>query len=429
LDAGPDLYRSSGLAARVARSKAFHACGTLLVALNAVWIAIELDNNDGHESLIGFEVVEHVFCAVFTMEIAVRFLAYRRKVMCLMDSWFCFDSSLVLLMLLETWLLPLAGTLGIGRGGSVEGNLTVLRVARLLRLTRMIRLLKSMPMMMTLLKGITTSIRPVSIAVGLLLIIIYIFSIIFRSLVEPGGILEQEYFPSVTHTMLFLLMHGTFLDSVGTKGFVINSEGGNTLTCVFLLYITTTSVLMLNMLIGVVCEMVSIVKRSEDELMAKVTLRGKLHDIMDVYDSDGNGKLKQSEFDLFIRNVEVMQALHHFDVDIKGLMTLCEMLFSHVSPDGQTEEVALSFDEIMNLAVRLKGTSACRVEDIVKLREFTKYRLEMLEEHLIYNQRMLFELVERVGAQAFLAAHPSGPCGSPADPGEVAPRSPPGCPG
>ncbi|CAK0800463.1 unnamed protein product [Prorocentrum cordatum] len=156
--------------------------------------------------------------------------------------------------------------------------------------------------------------------------------------------------------------------------------------------------------------MVSIVKRSEDELMAKVTLRGKLHDIMDVYDSDGNGKLKQSEFDLFIRNVEVMQALHHFDVDIKGLMTLCEMLFSHVSPDGQTEEVALSFDEIMNLAVRLKGTSACRVEDdIVKLREFTKYRLEMLEEHLIYNQRTILLDAVRARRARWRAGLPGRP--------------------
>jgi voltage-gated sodium channel len=406
-DAGQDLYHSSGLFTNVASSRIFQSCGTFLVALNAIWIAIELDNNDGPTSKVEFQVVENVFCFLFTMEIAIRFAAFKRKVLCIRDSWFCFDSLLVLPMVLDTWLLPLAGILvGNEDGGSVRGDLTVLRVARLLRLSRMIRVLKSMPMMMTLLRGITTSLRPVSIAVGLLLIIIYIFSVLFRSLVDPGGFLEREYFPSVTYTMFFLLMHGTFLDSVGTKGFVINREGNYVLLFLFLIYIFMTSFLMLNMLIGVVCEMVSEVKHGEHEYLAKVTLQSELYDIMDVYDEDGNGTLNKFEFERFIRNVEVMQALHNFNVDIRGLRTLSEMMFSHVSPG---DDVALGFDEIMSLAVRLKGTSACRVEDIVKLRDFTKHRLQTLEEHLMTNQRMLEERLRRSLSDPGYSRAPPGP--------------------
>jgi hypothetical protein len=227
----------------------------------------------------------------------------------------------------------------------------------------------------------------------LLLIIIYVFSILFRSLVDPGGFLEREYFPSVTHTMLFLLMHGTFLDSVGIKGFEINSHGGVVLIFLFLGYIFLTSFLMLNMLIGVVCERVSEVNTGEHEMMSKVTLQGELHDLMDVYDEDGNGTLNQFEFERFIRNVEVVQALHNFGVDIKGLRILSEMMFSHVS-QGE-EQVALGFDDIMSLAVRLKGTSVCRVEDLVKLRDFNKHRLKTLEEHLISIQRIVEEPLGR----------------------------------
>jgi len=161
----------------------------------------------------------------------------------------------------------------------------------------------------------------------------------------------------------------------------------------FLVYIFMTSFLMLNMLIGVVCEMVSEVKNGEHELMAKVTLRGELYDIMDVYDEDGNGTLNQFEFERFVRNVEVMQALHKFDVDIRGFQSLSEMMFSNVSTGGVQN--ALGFDEIMSLAVRLKGTGACRVEDIVKLRDFTKLRLQGLEEHLVANQRILEESLRR----------------------------------
>merc|ERR1719277_2286188 len=149
--------------------------------------------------------------------------------------------------------------------------------------------------------------------------------------------------------MLFLLMHGTFLDSVGSKGFEILREGGIHLLFFFLISIFLTSFLMLNMLIGVVCEMVSAVKHGEQEMLAKVSLRGSLYDIMEVYDSHGTGALNQSEFDLFIRNVEVMQALHQFDVDIKGLGTLGDMVYSRASTEGRAAEVALGFDDIMSL--------------------------------------------------------------------------------
>ncbi|CAK0838303.1 unnamed protein product [Prorocentrum cordatum] len=194
--------------------------------------------------------------------------------------------------------------------------------------------------------------------------------------------------------MMFLLMHGTFLDSVGSKGLEINREGGLFMLFIFLVYIFMTSFLMLNMLIGVVCEMVSSVKHGEQEMMAKVSLRSLLHDIMEVYDSDGTGALTQSEFELFIRNVEVMQALHQFDVDIKCLGTLGEMVLSHAAQEGRAEEhVGLNFDEIMSLAVRLKGSSACRVEDIVHLREFTKQRITVLEEHVTSTRRLLEESV------------------------------------
>jgi len=225
----------------------------------------------------------------------------------------------------------------------------------------------------------------------MLLILIYVFSIVFRSQVRSqGGNLEVIRFPSVMHSMRTLLFHGTFLDSVSLLADEITAESGSFLFCVFVLYICTTSILMLNMLIGVVCEMVSMVKQEEDDRSAKAKLRSQLLDILTVYDADGCGALKEKEFELFMGNVEVMQVLKHYNVDVNGLRTLTEGMFSHASLKGHAEEKpSVNYDEIMELAVRLKGDSASRVEDIVQLREFTKQRLEMLEEHLISGQRLL----------------------------------------
>ena len=45
-----------------------------------------------------FIVVENLFCVYFSVELAIRFAAFRYKRNCMKDSWFVFDSVLVALM-------------------------------------------------------------------------------------------------------------------------------------------------------------------------------------------------------------------------------------------------------------------------------------------------------------------------------------------
>jgi len=226
--------------------------------------------------------------------------------------------------------------------------------------------------------------------------LLYVFGIVFRSQVEPLSYLESTYFASTPDAMLNLLLHGTFLDNVAVVTREIRDYDGMFLMTCFFLCIFLTSFTVLNMLIGVVCEMVSVVKQAENDRIAKSTLQAQLYDILQVYDADGSGTLKQSEFELFMGNVEVMQVLQLFDVDIKGLMTLTEMMFTDTSSKDGDDEVSLTFDEIMDLAVRLKGDNASRVEDIVQLRQFTKVRLQVLEDHLVTGQQTLKGLISRL---------------------------------
>ncbi len=76
-------------------------------------------------------VVENLFCFYFTGEVLVRFMSFARKVNCLRDMWFKFDSVLVTFMVIETWILPVALA---GSGGGGLSNLSALRLMRLVRL-------------------------------------------------------------------------------------------------------------------------------------------------------------------------------------------------------------------------------------------------------------------------------------------------------
>merc|ERR1719197_1008841 len=78
----------------------------------------------------------------FTVEVLIRFLAFKNKRDMVKDAWCVFDTALVVIMVFETWFLNLfiAITASSGKQDRDMGNASILRLARLLRLTRMARM-------------------------------------------------------------------------------------------------------------------------------------------------------------------------------------------------------------------------------------------------------------------------------------------------
>merc|ERR1740121_2485703 len=84
-----------------------------------------------------------------------------------------------------------------------------------------------------------------------------------------------------------------------------------------------------------------------------------------------------------------MEVLQHFDVDYSGFLTLADVLYDNaaVEPDGErktTRSIArapqrLTFDEILEMVVRMKGDKSPTVQHIVHLRQYTKQRFEKIE--------------------------------------------------
>merc|ERR1712113_51304 len=248
----------------------------------------------------------------------------------------------------------------------------------------------------------TQALRPVTIALGLLLVLVYVFGIAFRSQVDPGSELESMYFSSVTHSMWTLLLHGTLMDAVSVIANNILEKSGRFLAGLFLLYILLSSFTVLNMLIGVVCEMVANVRQAEDERMAKNLLTSSLMDVMLVYDLDGDESLHRSEFELFIQNPEVYDVLLQFGVDVDGLQTLVEVLFQDAKIKASKNDAivkqnykdeTLTFNEILDLVVRLRGGNTPSVTDIVQLREYTKQRLDKIETSIAKGHETLLATV------------------------------------
>merc|ERR1712045_983547 len=113
-----NFYKTEGTAQMIARSHIFENVTLAVIAINAIWIAVDSDHNP--ESVILrapplLQVAEHLFILYFSAEWLIRFLAFEQKFDCFKDSWFLFDSCLVFLMVVESWVMaPIIVITGTG---------------------------------------------------------------------------------------------------------------------------------------------------------------------------------------------------------------------------------------------------------------------------------------------------------------------------
>merc|ERR550537_2118995 len=100
-----------------------------------------------------------------------------------------------------------------------------------------------------------TAMKSVLYVMGLLVAITYVFAIALNMLSE-GTEFRDAYFFNVPIAMYFLLIHGTFLDDLADFADAIRAESPLCLLLVGI-FIYFSSLTVMNMLIGVLCEVVS----------------------------------------------------------------------------------------------------------------------------------------------------------------------------
>lgn len=378
-------YRKHSVFRKINKSNWFVAPTVMTIMVNAVWIGYDADNNDDSswtKTPLEFEIMENYFCIYFIFEIFVRVMALQRRRECFYDAWFRFDALLVVLGTFETWVVPLyiwmsGGDSKTPRPG--EG-LVILRLARLFRLARMTRLIRVVPEVMTLLKGIFAAFRSVFFTLLLLLVMLYIFGIFFKSQAVGYDKIENAYFRTVGESMWNLLMHATFLDGVSDVMAAIRSES-YWLTFWFFIFILLSSFTIMNMLIGIVCQVISDVTKTAKDASSKFYLTHSMTDILECYDEENDGLLSRVEFKFLMANPEVCEVLAHSGTDTEALKKLMEVLFDEA--DGTPLKGKLPFETVLETMMRLQGNHSSTVTDVVELRKYTKECHDASRDYLV----------------------------------------------
>mmetsp|Transcript_2417 Transcript_2417/g.4445 ORF Transcript_2417/g.4445 Transcript_2417/m.4445 type:complete len:617 (+) Transcript_2417:49-1899(+) len=401
-------YHSEGFFQRIVRHHWFEHGTLVLIALNAIWIAIDTDYNQAlvlSDADWIFQVVENAFCLFFTAEWALRFCAMKNERHVIYHRWLLFDMVLVSLMIFEIWVVGIAIlATGAKLSGTDASKATVLRLFRILRLARMARmarLFRAVPELMIMIKGMAVASRSVLVTISMLIIILYIFGIAFTQLMD-GSEAGQMYFPDVATSMTSLINHGVLLDSA-TGLLTAVAEVSEVFRFLLLLFIMLANFTILNMLIGVMCETIRMVSEAESEETLVANACRDLQAMLQSSGLDANGDMmiSREEFCSMLEVREACLCIKHLGVDVVALVDQADFIFK------DTEE--LPFDDFMELVLELRGCNHVTVKDVIELRKAVK--AELIKTQLETRKLQSLILMNSPHAQASPSRGQSAPPG------------------
>eukprot|EP00418_Pyrodinium_bahamense_P014751 CAMPEP_0179123766 /NCGR_PEP_ID=MMETSP0796-20121207/58462_1 /TAXON_ID=73915 /ORGANISM="Pyrodinium bahamense, Strain pbaha01" /LENGTH=238 /DNA_ID=CAMNT_0020822413 /DNA_START=1 /DNA_END=714 /DNA_ORIENTATION=- len=150
------------------------------------------------------------------------------------------------------------------------------------------------------------------------------------------------------------------------------------------------SLTIMNMLIGVICEVVSAVANTETEQLTLTYVKEKIQEIMEATgaDDDADHMISKDEFIKLLQNEKAAKILNEVGVDVVGLVDFVDEIFDQPPADDNNggtkdlEEKKLTFEEFMTVVLELRGSNSATVKDVVQLRKHLNTQLGRLERKL-----------------------------------------------
>jgi hypothetical protein len=382
-----DFYKDDheSIFSKIAQNPLFEKVTISVICINACWIAVDTDWNaamtfvDRSPQVQAQAIPKEIFITAdvlffmyFSLELFIRFVAFERKLNSMKDGWFVFDSTLVALYALDPFVLTIVAA--ASGGADLPFPTSILRLFRLARLTRLVRMLRSFPELVIMVKGMLTAVASVMYCLGLLIMITYVFSIALTQISDreyEGGVWET-YYTSVPHAMYTLAVYGLFGDNLAE--FCDMNRAENTACLIIVtIYVILASMTVLNMLIGILCQVISSVAIAERESIMVDQVHSEFESILKTLDKDNNGTVGWQEFQVILTSQVALKALEGVGVDPEGFIDAAEDSFFE---DGAEKEV--TFDALMRMILDCRGGQNAMVSDVIKLgNRFSKKMLDV----------------------------------------------------
>lgn len=320
-----------------------------VIGFNSILMGFEADAPD----FFLWFYVEQVLLLIFSFELLVRLRFAGFAFFCQNVVWNWLDFVIVWGGIVDQWMMPsialVKEMMGMeaSSGGNMGQIMTMLRLARLLRILRLVRLVKNIKPLFNLVAGIMQAMQGMGWVLLLTLVTLYTFALLGVRLIGHGLVfggnppVEAAVFRGVLESMfvLFTIMNGDL--SPLEDLFVVMPV----MKLVAVSFMVLASWAILSILTAVVSEnMINACESNREEMdedAAEETMkasRDKLEALFTKIDTDGSGKLTEAEFEMIIKDKDMME-------EITGATKLgkrdIEELFSYLaSPEDPNNDAS-----------------------------------------------------------------------------------------
>jgi hypothetical protein len=340
---------------------------------------------------------EALFLLFYSIELAVRFFSFARKSSCLKDFWFKYDMILVSVMWLETVLTILDLMARIEKlNALIRPCLSAYRMARF------VKVLRAMPSVVTITFGILAAIRSVMSTIYILSFELFCVAVIFRA--RFGGPAfgsdsmlpefysssrflketEEEFygrvgdpenhmyeFRNVNNSVFACLLSGVFTDSITDIMFEL-SRKSQAMMMLFLLHVGLTNLTLLNILVGVICQVIQEATDAQRERAHLRAVKELLLKHLEAIDENNNKLISPIEYKQLISVPEVSDVLEkECAIEPTQLLLIGETLFfDRKNPGGYRE---ITFGAVVKAVLSLRGGQPSKAGDMMVVQRDIKY--------------------------------------------------------
>merc|ERR1712151_764360 len=125
----------------------------------------------------------------------------------------------------------------------------------------------------------------------------------------------------------------------------------------------------MNMLVGVLCEVMNRVAAEEKERMDFNFAKEQILDALHRLDVDHDEKISRKEFMHLITNSEANDAMRDVGVDVVALVDFADYFFQS-DKSGEQFDGEWSFDDFMEKIMQVRGVNSATVRDTVDVQKF-----------------------------------------------------------